>query len=167
MVRHFQPRVAHVGRRQDYDCVICVSLSNGRIGKRYAKARIAKTRIPAARMSRTIDFRCAHVRSWQSTQCRSRRTLVVVHPALLFRNLACGWTKFRGAPVIAPSMNKSSSYSPPAKCYQKNKDLVSMSSRCIENTELALSSSRLSPDRRLFVVQLFSRHTRHLIQSSR
>jgi len=38
------------------------------------------------------------------------------------------WTdEFRGAPVIAPSMNKSSSYFPPAKCYQKNKGLVSMS----------------------------------------
>src|SRR3984957_8279382 len=51
-------------------------------------------------------------------------------------------------------MNKSSSYSVAAKCYQKKKCLVSQSSRCIENTEPVLSSSRLSPDRRLFLVQL-------------
>jgi hypothetical protein len=42
----------------------------------------------------------------------------------------------------------------PAKCYQKNKGLVSTSSRCIENTEPVLSSSRPSPGCRLFVVQL-------------
>jgi hypothetical protein len=42
----------------------------------------------------------------------------------------------------------------PAKCYQKNKGLVSMTRGCIENTEPALSSSRLSLDRHLFVVQL-------------
>src|ERR1700677_2780355 len=57
----------------------------------------------------------------------SEGTLMVVHLALLFRNVACGRTKFRGAPVIAPSMNKSSSCFPPAKCYQKNKGLVSTS----------------------------------------
>jgi hypothetical protein len=50
-------------------------------------------------------------------------------------------------------MNKSSSYFPLAKCYQKNRGLVSKSRRCIENTEPVLSSSRLSLDR-LFVVQL-------------
>jgi hypothetical protein len=43
---------------------------------------------------------------------------------------------------------------PCPKCYQKNTGLVSKSSRCIENTEPVLSSSRLLPDRRLFVVQL-------------
>jgi len=37
-------------------------------------------------------------------------------------------------------MNKSSSHSHPAKCYQKNNGLVSKSSRCIENTEPAFSS---------------------------
>jgi hypothetical protein len=56
--------------------------------------------------------------------------------------------------MIASSMNKSSSYSLTAKCYQKNSGLVSKSSRCMENTEPVLSSSRLSPDRPLFVVQL-------------
>jgi hypothetical protein len=55
--------------------------------------------------------------------------------------------------VIAPSMNKSSSYSLPAMCYQKNNGLVSKSGRCIENTEPVLSSSRHSLDRGLFVVQ--------------
>ncbi len=39
------------------------------------------------------------------------------------------WTP--AARVIASSMNKSSSYSRAAKCYQKNKGLVSKSSRCI------------------------------------
>jgi hypothetical protein len=33
----------------------------------------------------------------------------------------------------------------PAKCYQKDKGLVSTSSRCIKNTEPVLSSSRPSP----------------------
>src|ERR1700723_2043218 len=56
---------------------------------------------------------------------------------------------------IASSMNKSSSNSPPARCYQESSGLVSKSSRCIENTEPVLSSSRLSPDCRLFVIQLF------------
>src|ERR1700761_7730982 len=49
-------------------------------------------------------------------------------------------------------MNKSSSYSVAAKCYQMKICFVSQSSRCIENTEPVLSSSRLSPDRRLFLV---------------
>jgi hypothetical protein len=56
--------------------------------------------------------------------------------------------------MIAPSMNKSSSYSLTAKCYQKNSGLVSMSGRCIDNTEPVLSSSRHSLDLRLFAVQL-------------
>src|SRR5580698_9152852 len=105
--------------------------------------------------SRNVDL--AKFRRWQSAECRFRRTLVVAHRALLFRNLACGRTKFRGAPVIASSMNKSSSYSGAAKCYQKNKGLVSTSSLGIENTEPVLSSSRLSPDRRFFVDAAFSR----------
>jgi hypothetical protein len=65
--------------------------------------------------------------SGRALNARFRRTLMVVHLALLFRNVACGRMKFRGAPVIAPSMNKSSPYFPPAKCYQKNKGLVSTS----------------------------------------
>jgi hypothetical protein len=60
--------------------------------------------------------------------------------------------------MIASFMNESSFYSLPAKCYQKNNGLVSTSSRCIENMEPVLSSSRLSPDRRLFVAQLSPRH---------
>jgi len=44
------------------------------------------------------------IRSFASTQrltnrsakCRFRRTLVIVHLALFFRNLACGQSKFRG-----------------------------------------------------------------------
>jgi hypothetical protein len=43
---------------------------------------------------RSIDL--LNVRSWQCAECRFRRTLVVVDHALLFRNLACGQTKFRG-----------------------------------------------------------------------
>jgi hypothetical protein len=70
-------------------------------------------------------------------------------PARMWRGENSG-----GAPVIASSMNKSSSYSLPVKCYQKDEGLVSKSSRCIENTEPVLSRRRLSPDRRLFVVQL-------------
>src|SRR6202522_2320560 len=57
-------------------------------------------------------------------------------------------------------MNKSSSYSRAAKCYQKNKGLVSTSSRCIENTEPVLSSLGI-------VVSSWSSfpktHTRYLI----
>src|ERR1700741_3008412 len=64
-------------------------------------------------------------------------------------------------PTIALSMNKSSSHCLPAKCYQKNSVLVSTSSRCAENPEPVLSSSRLSLDRRLFVVQL-SQDTRNI-----
>ena len=44
--------------------------------------------------SRGIDL--ANFRRWQSAEYRFRRTLVVAHLALLFRNLACGRTKFRG-----------------------------------------------------------------------
>ncbi len=87
---------------------------------------------------------------------------MVVHLALLFRNLACERTKFGGSPAVASSMIKSSSYSSHAMCYQKNRGLVSTSSRCIQNAEPVLPSSRPSPDRRLFVVQL-PNHTRHLI----
>jgi|ERR1700677_2905515 len=104
-----------------------------------------------------LNIDLSNFRIWQSAECRFRKTLVVVHLALHLRNLACGQTKFRGAPVIASSMNESSSYSPPAKCYQRNNGLVSTSSRCIENTEHVLSSSRLSPNRRLFVDAAFSR----------
>jgi hypothetical protein len=100
----------------------------------------------------------SNFRIGQSAECRFRRTFVVAHLALLSRNSACEWAKFRGAPLIASSMNKSSSYSLVTKCYQKNKGLVSTSSRCIENTEPVLSSSRLSPDCRLLVVQ-FPQHT--------
>jgi hypothetical protein len=95
-------------------------------------------------------------------ECRFRRTLVTVHLALLFHNLAWRRMKFWGAPVITFSMNKSSSHSLPEKWYQKNKGLVSKSGRFIENTQLVLSSSRLSPDRRLFVVQLPPRHARDI-----
>jgi hypothetical protein len=91
-------------------------------------------------------------------ECRFRRTLVVVHLALLFRNLACGRTKFRGRSGDCALHEQIVIPFRPAKCYQKNNGLVSTSSRCIENTEPVLSSSRLSPDRRLFVVQL-SQHT--------
>ncbi len=45
------------------------------------------------------------------------------------------------AAVIAASMNKSSSSSHPAKCYQKNNGLVSKSSRCTENAEPVRSAS--------------------------
>jgi len=55
---------------------------------------------------------------------------------------------------IECQMNKSSSYSPPAKCYQMKNSLVLNSSCGIENTEPVLSSSRFSLDRRLFLVQL-------------
>jgi hypothetical protein len=66
---------------------------------------------------------------------KAKQTLLVVHLALLFRNLAYGRTKFRGRfgncvlheQIVIPSL--------PAKCYQKNKGLVSTSSRCIKNTE--------------------------------
>ena len=50
----------------------------------------------------------------------------------------------------------------PAKCYQKNIGLVSTSSRCIKNSEPVLSSSRPSPDRRLFVVQASPTHKRDI-----
>jgi len=49
------------------------------------------------------------------------------------------------------------------ECYQKNEGLVSTSSRCIENAKPVRSSFRLSPDRRLFVVQLLSQDTRDIL----
>jgi hypothetical protein len=101
---------------------------------------------------RSIDL--SNSRLWQSPECRFRRTLVVVHLALLFRNLACGRTKFRGRSSDCVLYEQIVILSLPAKCYQKNKGLVSKSSRCMENAKPVLSSSRLSPDRRLFVAQL-------------
>ena len=90
----------------------------------------------------------------QSAECRFRRTLVVVHLALLFRNLACEQAKFRGRSRDCVLHEQIVILSLPAKCYQKNKGLVLTSRRCIENTEPVLSNSRLSLDCRLFVVQL-------------
>jgi hypothetical protein len=58
---------------------------------------------------RSIDL--LNVRIWQSAECPFRRTLDVVNHALLFRNLACGQTKFRGHSGDCASMNKSSSHS--------------------------------------------------------
>jgi hypothetical protein len=89
---------------------------------------------------RSIDLSIS--RLWQSAECRFRRACVVVHLALLFRNLACGWTKFRGCSGDCVLHEQIVIQSLPAKCYQKNKGLVSTSSRCIENTEPVLSSSR-------------------------
>src|ERR1700735_511814 len=60
MVRHFDSRLAYSRRLQDDDCVICFSLSNERVGKRYTKTRKAGIRTPAARVSGTIDFRRAY-----------------------------------------------------------------------------------------------------------
>jgi hypothetical protein len=60
MVRQFDSRVAYSKRLQHDDCVISVSLSNERVGKRYTKTRIAGIRTPAARVSTTIDFRRAY-----------------------------------------------------------------------------------------------------------
>src|SRR5271156_350881 len=101
---------------------------------------------------RGIDL--SNFRLWQSAECRSRRTLVVVRLALLFRNLASGRTKFRGRSGDCVLHEQIVILSLPAKCYQKNKGLVLTSRRCLENTEPVLSSSRLSLDCRLFVVQL-------------
>ena len=39
----------------------CTSLSRGRIGNGYTKRRIAGIKTPAARVSRTADFRRAHL----------------------------------------------------------------------------------------------------------
>ena len=50
-------------------------------------------------------------------------------------------------------MNKSSSYTPFEKCYQKKRAFVSKSSHSAGNPEPVLSNSRLSLARRLFVVQ--------------
>ena len=54
-------------------------------------------------------------------------------------------------------MNKSSSYTPFEKCYQKKRAFVSKSSRSAGNPEPVLSNSRLSLARRLFVI-LFPLH---------
>ena len=88
---------------------------------------------------------------------------MIVQLALLFRNLACGWAKFRGVPAIVPSMNKSSSCSRPAKCYQKNKGLVSKSGNCIEILNLFYQAVEC---RQIVISLWFSLHetyTRHLI----
>jgi phospholipase C len=53
---------------------------------------------------RSIDL--LNVRIWQSAECPFRRTLDVVHHALLFRNLACGQTKFRGHSFVPPKVDE-------------------------------------------------------------
>src|SRR5271170_5399584 len=86
-----------------------------------------------------------------------------VHLALLFRNLACGRTKLRGRSGDCALHEQIVILSLPAKCYQKNKGLVSTSSRCIENTGLFSQVV----DGRWIVVSSWSSfpntQTRHLI----
>jgi hypothetical protein len=107
---------------------------------------------------RSIDL--SNFRPWQSAECRFRGTLVVVHLALLFRNLSCERTKLRGCSgdcvlheqivIVFPFL--------PAKWYQKNKGLVSKSSRCIENKRSLFSQV---VDCRWIVVSSWSSSLRH------
>jgi alpha-pyrone synthase len=72
---------------------------------------------------------------------------------------ACGRTKFRGAPVIASSMNKSSSYPSLQSAIKR----IKVSSQRVDVVLIIRSLISQVVDRRLFVVQLPQYTTRHLI----
>jgi hypothetical protein len=72
-------------------------------------------------------------------------------------------TKLGGALGITPSMNKSSSYPSPARCYQKNRRFVS---RAIVVLKVRSLFSQVVDGRRMVVSWLFplaKRQARHLI----
>jgi hypothetical protein len=100
---------------------------------------------------RSIDL--LNLRTWQSAECRFRRTLVVVHHTLLFRKLACGQTTFRGHSGDCALHEQIVILFPYCKVLSKEQR-SRLKECCIENAEPVLSSGRHSLDRRLFVAQL-------------